>query len=376
MVPTGPDRELGLADLGEALHSLRRDAMAFARDWAPEGASGEASWLLGDSAECTRALAARGWIGMTWPEPFGGHGRPEIERALVAEVLIAHGVPIASGWFADRQIGPVLVQFGSEEQCARWLPGILAGKARWCIGMSEPDAGSDVASIATSAVRDRSEFVVSGRKLWTSGADLADHCYLICRTDPTAPRHLGLSELVVDMGSPGISVRPVKDASGGSHFCEVVFDEVRVPSSNLVGEENGCFRQVMRQLEHERGGIDRLVSNRRMYLATRRRYVAADDLRRQEIARLESEYLIGRRMVLALAAGARSPAFSAVTKVYCTEFEQRVARFVTASAGPDSLLDGDASHSGVYANAYTIMGGTSAVLRNVIGERLLGLPRA
>lgn len=307
---------------------------------------------------------------------------------MVYEALIAAGAPLAASYFADRQVGPTLLQFGTPSQVARWIPGILAGSSMWCIGLSEPDAGSDVASIRTRAVREGDEWVVTGSKIWTSGARHADWCYLIARTDPTAPPHLGLSEFVVAMDSPGVSVTPIVDATGDGHFCEVAFDDVVVPTSNLIGTENQSFSQVMRQMEHERGGIDRLVSNRRLWLDVVELADTSDPLVRQEIASLESDYRLGRLLVLREVLGQAPRAFSAATKTFCTEYEQRVAKFCAEVLGARALgwLDDSdtrrraclaerVARGAVYAPAYTIMGGTTQVLRNIIAERVLGLPR-
>jgi alkylation response protein AidB-like acyl-CoA dehydrogenase len=366
-----------------ALHDEATEvARAAARDLA-DGTTRENSWIIGYSAEFARQLGQRGWIGMTWPIEEGGHGRSPLERFVVYEALIEHGAPIAAMWFADRQMGPSLLHFGTPEQRRRFLPGIVDGTTTWCIGMSEPDAGSDLASLRTRAVPDGDGWVVTGRKVWTSGAALADWCYLVARTDPEAPGHRGLSELVVDMRSPGIEVRSIEDMTGDRHFCEITFEEVRVPADHLVGELNGSFRQLMRQLEHERGGIDRLVSNRMLY----RDVLAAglvdtdDPVTRQEIAAIESGYRIGRLLVLREALGQAPAGFSAATKVLCTELEQRVASFCARAAGAGAwVADGSgiaarAARNVCYAPAYTIMGGTSEILRNVIGERVLGLPR-
>jgi alkylation response protein AidB-like acyl-CoA dehydrogenase len=217
------------------LEHLRREATEAAHHWAARREVREDAWVVGFDRHVTREVAARGWIGMTWPVEEGGHGRSPLERFVVYEALIAHGAPIAAGYFADRQIGPTLLQFGTPEQRRRWLPGIVDGTAMWCIGLSEPDAGSDVASIRTRAARDGDEWVVSGQKIWTSGAAVADWCYLVARTDPVAPRHAGLSEIVVDMHADGITVKPIADMTGNRHFCEVFFDEVRVPATHLVG---------------------------------------------------------------------------------------------------------------------------------------------
>jgi alkylation response protein AidB-like acyl-CoA dehydrogenase len=344
----------------------------------------EDSWMVGASAEFARELGDRGWIGMTWPVEEGGHGRTPLERFVVFEALIANGAPVASMWFADRQMGPTLLQFGTPEQRAAFLPDIVAGRSMWCIGMSEPDAGSDVASLRTRAERDGDDWVVTGQKVWTSGAAMADWCYAVVRTDPDAPRHAGLSELIIDMHSPGVRVSPLEDITTNRHFCEIHFDDVRVPVANLVGELNGSFRQLMRQMEHERGGIDRLVSNRTLYrdVLSSGWVDPTDPLVRQEIAALETGYRIGRLLVLRETLQQAPKSFSAATKTFCTEFEQRVAAFCARAAGPNAMLWGVENGLGArvarnicYAPAYTIMGGTTQVLRNVLGERVLGLPR-
>lgn len=345
--------------------------------------------MIGHDPAFSAELAERGWIGMTWPTEVGGGGRSALERFVVYEALIAAGAPLAASYFADRQVGPTLLQFGSDEQIARWIPGIVAGTSMWCIGMSEPDAGSDVASIRTRAVRsgDGKSWVVSGTKIWTSGAHSADWCYLIARTDPDAPAHKGLSEFVVPMDSPGISVSPITDATGNRHFCEVVFEDVVVPATHLIGHENGSFSQVMRQMEHERGGIDRLVSNRRLWLDTIELADTSDPLIRQRIASLETAYRLGRLLVLREVLGQAPNAFSAATKTFCTEYEQRVADFCAMTLGvrATAWTDGPSpdpagmpervARGVVYAPAYTLMGGTTQVLRNIIAERGLGLPR-
>ena len=168
--------------LDDGLRALRDEAEEFAVDAVSRYGSYNDSWLCSFSRECSRELAARGWIGMTWPTEFGGGGRPAIERLVVSEVLISHGVPIGASWFGDRQMGPGIYTFGTAEQRERYLPAILAGEITWCIGMSEPDSGSDLASLRTSAVRDGDEWVVNGRKIWTSFAHESEYCYLICRT--------------------------------------------------------------------------------------------------------------------------------------------------------------------------------------------------
>jgi len=369
------------------LQSLAEEAAALAARWSASRPFPEDSWIVGHDEALAKDLAARGWIGMTWPAEDGGGGRSALERFVVVEQLIAGGAPIAAVWFADRQMGPTLLQFGTPEQRQRWLPGIRSGESMWCIGMSEPDNGSDVAGLRTRAVPagdGSGDWIVNGQKVWTSGAAVADWIYLIARTDPDAPPHAGLSEFVVDMRTPGIEVRRIVDMTGNDHFCEVHLTDVRVPGGNLVGELNGSFRQVMRQMEHERGGIDRLVSNKRLYedcLAHLRETGGLDDpLVRQEVAAIEGMYRIGRLLVLRETLQQAPAGFSAATKTFGTEFEVRVADFCGRVLGPGATLADEGlrrrvSRNICYAPGYTIMGGTTQILRNVLGERVLGLPR-
>jgi alkylation response protein AidB-like acyl-CoA dehydrogenase len=272
-------------------------------------------------------------------------------------------------------MGPALFTYGTEDQQAEFLPGMLSGETTWCIGMSEPDAGSDLAGLKTSAVRDGDVFVVNGQKIWTSFAADADYCYLICRTSSDGPPHKGVSELIVPMDLPGIEVRPITDMTTNRHFCEVYFDDVRVPAENLVGVEGNAFKQTMAQLEHERGGIDRLVSNKPLY----DRAVAAADTSdpriRQEIARLETGYRLGRVLVYREALKQAPAGFSAATKCFCTEHQQHVADFAATVLGMEAVADDYFNRAIAYGPAYTIMGGTSDIMRNILGERVLGLPR-
>jgi len=355
--------------------ALREEARSFAAAAVARYGSVGDSWMNGFSRDLSKELGERGWLGMTWPVEHGGGGRPPIDRLIVAEELIEAGVPLAATWFADRQIGPTLIAYGTQEQQRAHLPAILAGETTWCIGMSEPDAGSDLAALMTSARRDGDEWVINGQKIWTSHGLRADQCYLICRTSNDGPPHQGISEIIVPMDAPGIQVRPIRDMTGGEHFCEVFFDDVRVPVANLVGTEGAAFKQTMRQLEHERGGIDRLVSNRARYLRALEVADRDDPIVRQEIAAIESGYRIGRILVLREVLRQAPAGFSAATKCYCTELEARIAEFVARVFGPASLVESDAADGVLYAPGYTIMGGTSNVMRNILAERVLGLPR-
>ncbi len=357
-------------------NELRAVAKKVATDAVATFGRSNDSWINGFSKEFSRQLGTRGFIGMTWPVEHGGGGRPPIDRLIVAEEMIAAGAPIAASWFADRQMGPSLIAYGTDDQKSAFLPGILSGEATWCIGMSEPEAGSDLANLRTSARRHGDQWVINGQKIWTSFGAQADYCYLICRTSNDGPKHAGISEIVVPMNTAGIEVRPIQDMTTNRHFCEVFFTDVRVPIGNLVGTEGGSFKQTMRQLEHERGGIDRLLSNHALYLMALPRADTSDALVRQRIAKLETDYRLGRLLVVREVLRQAPAGFSAATKCFCTEHEWRVAQFVSDIFGAEAMLWSDVTAGLMYAPGYTIMGGTSNVMRNILGERVLGLPRA
>ena len=354
---------------------LRKEAAEVAADGVRRYGRHNVTWMNGYSKEFSRELAQRGWIGMVWPKEFGGGGRPPIDRLIVGEEMIKAGAPIAASWFGDRQMGPALIQYGTEEQRQEFLPGILAGETTWCIGMSEPNSGSDLASLKTFAEDDGDEWVINGQKIWTSFGAEADYCYLICRTSNDGPPHAGISEIIVPMNTPGIEVRPITDMTTNRHFCEVFYTDVRVPKGNLVGQQGGAFAQTMRQLEHERGGIDRLVSNYAQFQYALSKIDTTNPLVRQEIASLEMGYRIGRILVIREVLRQAPAGFSAATKCFCTEHQQRVDNFVFRALGAEGTLWDDMIQGMTYSPGYTIMGGTSNVMRNILGERVLGLAK-
>ena len=355
--------------------ALRDQARDVARDAVAKYGRFNDAWMNGYSKEFSRELGRLGWIGLTWPVEFGGGGRHPLDRLIIAEELIAAGAPLAASWFADRQMGPALIAYGTKEQQERYLPDMLTGDSTWCIGMSEPNAGSDLASLKTFARLEGDHWVINGQKIWTSFGEVADYCYLICRTSNDGPPHAGISEIIVPMDTPGIEVRPITDMTTNRHFCEVFYTEVRVPKENLVGAEGAAFKQTMRQLEHERGGIDRLVSNKALFEIARNRADTNDRRVRQEIAEIETGYRIGRILVIREVLKQAPAGFSAATKCFCTELEWRIAQFVSRVLGPEATLWNDVTQGLAYAPAYTIMGGTSNVMRNILGERVLGLAK-
>ncbi len=321
-------------------------------------------------------MAAEGWIGMGWPAEHGGGSGPPIERVIVAEEMIAAGAPIAAMWFADRQMGPTLIAYGTAEQQVEYLPAMLAGETTWCIGMSEPDAGSDLAALSTSAVRDGDEWVINGQKIWTSFGEVADYCYLICRTGRDGPPHRGISEIIVPMDTPGIEVRPITDMTANRHFCEVYFTDVRVPVHSSGGgggrrvqaddaparARARRYRPVGLQPGALRDGAGGGGPHRPARAPGDRR--ARDRLPGGPAARVPrgapagaGRVLGGHQVFLHRAPAARRPLRGRRCSV------------------PEAALDTEWTRQLAYAPGYTIMGGTSNVMRNILGERVLGLPR-
>jgi alkylation response protein AidB-like acyl-CoA dehydrogenase len=306
----------------------------------------EDGWITGFSREFSRKLGARGWIGLTWPRRYGGQERSPLDRLVLTETLLRAGAPVAAHWLGDRQVGPALLAHGSEAQKAFFVPRIARGEIVFCVGMSEPAAGSDLAATSTLAVEDGDGFVIQGQKVWTSFAHQAEYCYLVARTNPEAPKHRGLSEFVIDMRTPGITVRPLLDMVGEHHFNEVFFDEVRVPRTALVGVKDRGWQQIVAQLDFERGGIERVLSNYPLFqdaLAWARAAGLTRDPRvRDRLARLHIELHAARLLVYRtawrLSRGERPTWETALTKLIGTELEQEIAEAVLGLFGPAGLL--------------------------------------
>ncbi|SEL79321.1 acyl-CoA dehydrogenase family protein [Streptacidiphilus jiangxiensis] len=219
------------------------------------------SWLRSFDLEFSKELAARGLIAMTYPVEFGGAARTHVERLAVTEELLRAGAPVAAHWIGDRQIGPAILRHGTRELQEEIVPAIASGKAVFCLGMSEPEAGSDLASVRTSAEAVAGGWRINGHKIWTTQAHHATHAYLLARTERTGRKHEGLTEFVVDMHAEGVTVTPIVDLSGEHHFNEVRFDNVLVPAHRVIGEVGGGWRQIVEQLSFERGGAERVLSS-------------------------------------------------------------------------------------------------------------------
>jgi alkylation response protein AidB-like acyl-CoA dehydrogenase len=338
-------------------------------------------------------LARDRWVGITWPVEYGGRDAGIPEQIAYVEEMARAQAPETIGNLGIGIAGPPIIAFGTEAQKRRFLPRILACDDLWCFGFSEPGAGSDLASLRTSAVLDGDDFVVNGQKVWTTLAHHADWCMLLCRTDPATKRAKGISCLLVDMRSPGISVRPLRQITGESDFNEVFFENVRVPRENLLGELHEGWPIAISALQNERGilyvvGMQILLAAQRDTLLDLARAQGAgrDPLRRQDLA----EIFIGtetfrmtcqRTLDKLLRFGAPGPE-SAIIKLHWTELTQRMPQVGMEMLGPAGLLyDADDSREHGLQRAYlgaraaSIASGTSEIMKGIIAMQVLGLPR-
>jgi alkylation response protein AidB-like acyl-CoA dehydrogenase len=344
------------------------------------------TWLSGVDPAFSRKLGERGWLGMTWPKEYGGHERSVMERYAVTEELLAAGAPVAAHWIADRQSGPNLLRYGTEAQRQAILPRIAAGECYFVIGMSEPDSGSDLASIRTRAARNGDgDWVVNGAKVWTSNAHHSHYAIVLVRTGPPGegPRgkHQGLTQLLVDLSLPGIGINPIRILDGGHHFNEVVFDDVVVPGDMLLGEEGAGWHQVTAELAFERSGPERFLSTYPLLAEFGRR--ACDTGDRAQLAtlgRLSARLLALRQLSLRIAAaldrGELPDIPAALVKDVGTTFEADVADEirrvveVTPSLDAPDPLGRALAEAQLHAPGYTLRGGTNEILRGIVARGL------
>ncbi len=343
-----------------------------------------------------RIMYKAGWVGISWPREYGGRGATLMEQIIYDEECFRARAPVLPGYSGVGLIGPTLIEWGTEEQKRRFLPRILAADDIWCQGFSEPGAGSDLAGLRTRAEDKGDHYAVNGQKVWTSGAQFADWIFLLVRTDPAAPRHRGISYLLVDMKTPGITVRPLVLMNTHQHFNEVFFVDVAVPKTNLVGAPGQGWRVAMTTLMYERkAGGGRGHDEQIARLGQLARQVKLDGaaawespIVRQRFAQLAIEvaalrYTRFRNVTRQLRGEPPGPEGS-ILKLFGSELGVRIADFAGELLGPRVLLnqpspdvpDGPRWYNRVVsARQYTLAGGTSEIQRNIIGERVLGLPK-
>lgn len=362
------------------LHELRSEVRGFVADQLAAGVftPDVDTWLRGWNVEFTAALAERGWLGMTIPRSYGGHGKTFVERFVVTEELLAAGAPVAAHWIADRQAAPSLLRFGTERQKQRYLPGIAAGQIFWAIGMSEPDAGSDLAAVRTRGTRVDGGWRVSGTKVWTSGAHLAHAFFLLARTGPVSAddRHAGLTQFIVPLDGDGITISPIRSMDGAHHFNEVHLDNVFVPDDMVLGTVGDGWLQVTSELSYERSGPERFLSTYRLLVGMIDGASSGDVLRHSDlgahVARVAGLHRMSAAVASALQRGDSVASAAAVVKVLGTAGEGDIAELadrLVGREGPDALR-AMADRAVVQRPGFTLRGGTNEVLRGVIAREM------
>jgi alkylation response protein AidB-like acyl-CoA dehydrogenase len=343
-----------------------------------------------------KQMHAAGWVGISWPREYGGRGANFMQQVIFDEEYFRARAPVLPGNVGLNLLGPTLIHWGTEEQKKRYLQKILAGEELWCQGYSEPGAGSDLASLRTRAVDRGDHFLVNGQKVWTSGAHFADWCFLLVRTDPEAPKHHGISYLLVDMKTSGVTVRPLVLLNGHRHFNEVFFEDVAVPKENLVGPLNEGWKVTTTTLMFERSGaggrdhaaqIARLAELAKQF-PSRQEPAWNDSHIRQQLAQLAIDVkalqVTRLRGLTRRLRGEPPGPEGSILKLFGSELAQRIADFSSTLLGPYATVEEpteavpDAArwhHRMLGARQYTIAGGTSEIQRNIIGERVLGLPK-
>lgn len=369
-----------------ALTDLRHEVRSFLAEQVRDGVfvPHVDTWLTRWDRDFTRELARRGWLGMVIPTDYGGRGRTYLERFVVTEELLVAGAPVAAHWIAERQIGPALLTYGTEEQKRAFLPAISRGELVFGIGMSEPDSGSDLASVRTRAERasegDRNGWRLSGTKVWTSGAHEADAFFALARTEPldTARRHDGLSQFIVDLRAPGVEIRPIISMNGDHHFNEVHLDGVFVTDDRVLGQLGAGWSQVSSELAFERSGPERVLSTYQLLAATAQGMddgrLPLDEGLGRLVARVTGLHQMSFAVSHALEAKEPADTAAAVVKVLGTTTEGDIADYVDGLSATGWALD-EQLHTLLEAAilqrpGFTLRGGTNEILRGVIARGL------
>lgn len=369
-------------ELDSSCESLRGEVRAFlSKRLADFPRRSRAQSWMGFDSEFSRSLGARGWIGMIWPKKYGGHERTALERYVVLEELLAAGAPVGAHWIADRQSGPLLLRYGTEDQRMQVLPGIARGETFFCIGMSEPNSGSDLASVRCRAEKVADGWIINGTKIWTTIAQHAHYMIALLRTSTDANnRHGGLTQFLIDLKkTPGINIHPIRDLSCHPHFNEVVFVDVHLPTEAIIGKEGDGWKQVTHELAFERSGPERYLSSIQLFIEMLN--AAPPDEARHAVAigRVIAEIATLRQMSLGvagmLARGEDPRIVAAIVKDVGTALEQKIPEVAHDLFGID-LGSIDSTLAGVMADillaapSFSIRGGTREILRGIIAKGL------
>jgi alkylation response protein AidB-like acyl-CoA dehydrogenase len=368
--------------------AFRDELRAWLRDNPPgDRPDGDEDAVYAWTRDWQRRLNTGGWAGVHWPKEVGGRGASLSETAIFFEELGKAGAPLPANVLGILLAGPTIMFWGSDEQKERYLPPILSAEEIWCQGFSEPDAGSDLAALKTRAVRDGDDWVVTGQKVWTSGAQYSKWCMLVARTDTEAAKHKGLTYFLMDMEQEGVTVAPLRQITGEAEFNELFLDEVRIPHANILGGEGNGWKVALTTLMNERAGLGfflqvRMRQQLDKLFAIAQENGAIDDPRvvdklgdlnnRTEILRL----LAWRGLSAIETYGQPGPEGSLVKWLW-SETNQQLVQFAADVVGADALRAGsDWSYELLRARGNTIEGGTSEILKNIVAERVMGLPRA
>lgn len=369
----------------EDVEALRQDIRSFLREERANGGFTPIAdcWGSGLSPEFSRKLGQRGYLAVTWPKQYGGHEKSMLHRYVITEELVSAGAPVAAHWVADRQSGPLLLRYGTEEQKQSILPRIAKGECYFAIGMSEPGSGSDLASVRTRAEKVDGGWKINGAKIWSSGAHICHYMIALVRTSPIedGQKHRGLSQFLVDLSAPGISIRGIKNIANESHFNETLFEDVFVPDDAMLGNEGDGWKQVTSELAIERAGPERFLSTTIILEEAIRAMDATDDERvklgfGQLVARLRTL----RRMSLGVSAllqeGESPETEAALVKEVGTRFEREIIEGVRALSPSMPTTQGmGAYHSTLrdgilHIPSSTIRGGTNEVLKGIVARQL------
>ncbi|RFU66040.1 acyl-CoA dehydrogenase [Peribacillus glennii] len=378
--------KLSIAHFSDRTDAVREEIRSFIRQEKENGTFEPKcdSWLSGYSPEFSRKLASRGWIGMTWPKRYGGQERSAIDRYVITEELLAAGSPVAAHWIADRQTGPLLLRYGTEQQKEYFLPKIAKGESYFAIGLSEPNAGSDLAAVSLKATKVDNGWILNGSKIWTSGAHFAHYMITLCRTSPLNPenRHEGMSQLITDLSAPGITIRPILLMTGEHHFNEVLFEDVFVPVNMLVGQEGNGWKQGMAELAYERSGPERFLSTFPLLeeLVNTIR-LKGDVYLMSQVSSIASNLWTLRNMSMGIAQMLeenKTPDLAAaLVKDLGTQLETQVAELARLLVSSENMTVSDQFEklkleALLHSPGFTLRGGTTEILRMIVSKGVIG----